>query len=855
MTAGSISVPQVIPLRIPLPGKAKHEINTNTLVEIKSDTPEVSIYYTLDGSKPDPLKRLGYGENNTFRYKRPFTLPDGKITVRALAVTSDGRESGIVTKVFFVAYKPPNIMSSDEDDEENFLQQLSKEDLEESMSPAKEKKKDLNEESKSDWNVTSQTFQDVEVDGWISHRVLKSPRFLESRLGAPTHREGPASVLQFQQSEDLEESMSPAKEKKKDLNEESKSDWNVTSQTFQDVEVDGWISHRVLKSPRFLESRLGAPTHREGPASVLQFQQSEFNGSADPTTRKRLTSTDAMRIQRETDFLKCTHCLAPRPSDPFARFCQECGSPVPPLPGRRLPPPEGAQMGLCVECRTMVPMNTPTCIVCEAPLFSQLQPQASIHLKGKAICRYCGTGNPINLKNCVTCESRLPERQMPIFSGECAPPVPNQLGKMQSCSKCGRVNHADARFCDWCGVKPSPPTSYLICSKCDASNHPYARFCLSCGVYLEPPSRITFQNNLLLGMGDTLALSEDRKSRVAWEPIHFPLPKPRLNLERTDKGTQTVGLFYPSSKILEKKELELISQKEIHDKMSDRKPLLTAISPGRGYWRKQLDHICAHLRCYTQNNSDFKALIGEPRMGRIISATIHEDGYEVSLRLNYVFVTDKNILTGKPMKLSNSHFLSTVTEGREEQCNSQSSLMSDDAHSTTSSTGKVIRKRKTRKFLDKEAKLPPEERRLLKEVGPKGEGRILEVQQFLEEGADPNCTNNEDRPVLTVAVLNRHHEVIPVLVQKGADIDQQSGPHNNTALHEAVMLGIEGNRCTEVLLGCNASIKKKNDKGLTAYDLALKNGNDQVVSLFAAKLGQGMLDKIAKPKTVSLDVF
>lgn len=38
MTAGSVSVPQVIPLQIPLPGKAKHEIDTNTLVEIKSGT-------------------------------------------------------------------------------------------------------------------------------------------------------------------------------------------------------------------------------------------------------------------------------------------------------------------------------------------------------------------------------------------------------------------------------------------------------------------------------------------------------------------------------------------------------------------------------------------------------------------------------------------------------------------------------------------------------------------------------------------------------------------------------------------------------------------------------------------------
>lgn len=36
-----------------------------------------------------------------------------------------------------------------------------------------------------------------------------------------------------------------------------------------------------------------------------------------------------------------------------------------------------------------------------------------------------------------------------------------------------------------------------------------------------------------------------------------------------------------------------------------------------GFWRKQVDHICAHLRSYTQNNNEFRALIGEPRLGRV----------------------------------------------------------------------------------------------------------------------------------------------------------------------------------------------------------------------------------------------
>ncbi|KAL0595592.1 Double zinc ribbon and ankyrin repeat-containing protein 1 [Plecturocebus cupreus] len=60
-----------------------------------------------------------------------------------------------------------------------------------------------------------------------------------------------------------------------------------------------------------------------------------------------------------------------------------------------------------------------------------------------------------------------------------------------------------------------------------------------------------------------------------------------------------------------------------------------------GYWRRQLDHISAHLRCYAQNNPEFRALIAEPRMGKLISATVHEDGCEVSIRLNYIQVSNK----------------------------------------------------------------------------------------------------------------------------------------------------------------------------------------------------------------------
>lgn len=67
----------------------------------------------------------------------------------------------------------------------------------------------------------------------------------------------------------------------------------------------------------------------------------------------------------------------------------------------------------------------------------------------------------------------------------------------------------------------------------------------------------------------------------AWQPLNVPFPKPDAGPKK-DVGTQTTGLFYPSGTLLAKKELEMASQKQRQEKMSDHKPLLTAVSPGRG---------------------------------------------------------------------------------------------------------------------------------------------------------------------------------------------------------------------------------------------------------------------------------
>ncbi|XP_035689674.1 double zinc ribbon and ankyrin repeat-containing protein 1-like isoform X2 [Branchiostoma floridae] len=797
MTAGAICPPTIVPLRLPVPGKTKLWIDTNTRIELKSDTPDTTFWYTVDGTRPDPFKQLG--EKTTLKYREAFTLPEGKIAVKALALSRDGRESSVVTKTFQVDYVAPPPLPRDEDDQENFQRDLERD---------RRKKQGTSK---------------------------KAAERSKDRLSKETARKESHNLI--------------GKILQKTLQEGGDASAHMGDLRIEDLTLDGSDYRRPQTKTRFLHSRMG-PTVDPGKMSDHPENLSH-----------------AKRLQRETDFLSCIYCMAPRPSDPYARYCNDCGSPVPPVPGSRLPPPEGGQMGMCVYCKSMVPLNTPTCLVCEAPIPPQLQPQASVVLAGKRVCPACSTANPADLDRCVMCETRLPPMGKPIAHGGMHPvaPKPDPHGRLMTCSKCGRVNNPDARFCDWCGTKasdsavfgrwccgPSPPVMHVTCGKCKSSNQAYARYCLSCGTLLEPPFRNDPRNTAKMVPGSQFL---DRSVSGSWVPISLPVSPPKAPPSST-VATQTVGLFYPSFREMQQREMREAEEREKAEKMSDKRPPVSAVSPGKGYWRKQIDHICGHLRAYAQNTTEFRANVGEPRMGKLVSATVHEDGYELSLAMTFALRGNKDVLTGKPMRVRGDEFLSNLTEGRRRSFHGSSSSLASDSSEKKKKKG--TKKPKKKKQPNKEDKLHPEDRLLLQEVGSKGDGNTEEVQKLLDEGADPNLVDNDDRPVLTVAVMNNRHESIPVLVQAGAEVDKRSGPKNNTALHEAVNLGPSGKRAVQALLGCNANSKRKNDKGETPYDLAVKMGDENILKSFASSMGQDLLDKMTKPgkaADVQVDVF
>lgn len=80
-------------------------IDTTTPIEIHCASDDALVFFTIDGSKPEPFEVVG-GTHHTLTYTTPFVLEPGRRIVRAIALSSTNSSaapSSMVTRSYDVA--------------------------------------------------------------------------------------------------------------------------------------------------------------------------------------------------------------------------------------------------------------------------------------------------------------------------------------------------------------------------------------------------------------------------------------------------------------------------------------------------------------------------------------------------------------------------------------------------------------------------------------------------------------------------------------------------------------------------------------------------------------------------------
>lgn len=65
---------------------------------------------------------------------------------------------------------------------------------------------------------------------------------------------------------------------------------------------------------------------------------------------------------------------------------------------------------------------------------------------------------------------------------------------------------------------------------------------------------------------------------------------------------------------------------------------------------------------------------------------------------------------------------------------------------------------------------------MFKELSKEGKGRLREVKQFLQEGANVNAVNKDGLNALHLAIRNKHFECITTILDGNVDIAARIPP-------------------------------------------------------------------------------
>lgn len=562
------------------------------------------------------------------------------------------------------------------------------------------------------------------------------------------------------------------------------------------------------------------------------------------------TNVDPRMTQEDNSF-RCFHCNTERPRDPYARFCNGCGLGLPPAPGGVRTSQYFSAAVNCDNCGYEKASESSFCRVCDSIT------KCSKPLKQRIHCENCDSMNPITVEACLVCDEPLDNHFLKnnmINTSQIHQPCSDFI----QCPFCERVNSGDARFCDWCGKKPQTAPVTFTCERCKADNSLYSEYCCSCGNTLETPMRKSFKEHLnkedlIVENGHSPGVEKSKEK--SWK---------KMKLQKVSrKPSKDVAIQAGENLALDESPSKWKSNPLYH------------LSPGKGYWRQQVEHICHHLKLFTQNNLEFRESIANFVMTRMISA-IAAQSEESELVLTTKFALKDGGKNLKTMKGSASAltFMSalsasiktkdlkresigsrpTSARSRPTSARSRPTSARSRTSSTSSRPGSGKKKKKGLKTYEKiekekvNAKLSKLSMESLKILNMIKSTKALDEEKAEElikaDDFDANAVDESSIPLLKLSVMHKQYPLIPFLVEAGADVDKTSGSKNTSALHEAVSLGINGRDAVSLLIENGASQEVKDKKGQSAFDAAVESGINALIEKFTKMTSKQMINDV-----------
>ena len=310
---------------------------------------------------------------------------------------------------------------------------------------------------------------------------------------------------------------------------------------------------------------------------------------------------------------------------------------------------------------------------------------------------------------------------IPVMLGQAAPPKLRPGFGLQECHGCGRKCSPEARICDWCGIALAGALGQE-CAMCNTLLPPFVTYCGQCGIYFDPPPRLDPRNS---------ALGEETKSLdfnqlPQWDNTPLPdfeydSPPPPCKSTPTPEVPKYKNRAIQAPPILKATQ----SGSALPTKAKN-----SAVSPGNAFWRQQSEFVCRNHTDRANVDQEYRQKIADLRLGQLIDSNFEflqsrSDGLAQSIIVGLKFARADHPDYPSSMDQSVRDLYQNI-DPKVKKSNENESK-------------KKLKKKIKPKTKDENSHLSHEEKLLLAELGPRGKGRMREVTQYIEQGANVNC--------------------------------------------------------------------------------------------------------------------